>query len=149
VTLQSASPLPSKNTPSNSPVRFILEELFRQNHRGVTSAQGLPELYSVLTRTSFKPPLYPREVWLIIEQMILPHLELVALAPPEFTEVVQDCAAHGYLGGRIHDAVHLSIQDAIQLKPALKISAGRIYPFNGKDFRALATNEAQRKIAAP
>jgi len=61
--------------------------------------------------------------------MIRPHLELVALSPPEFTEV------------SIHDAVHL--------KCALKISADRIYTFNGKDFRALATKEAEGKTAAP
>ena len=129
------------NHPHNLPARFILEELLLQNHRGFTSAQGLAELYSVLTRTPFKPPLYPSEVWLIIKQMILPHLELVALTPPEFTGVAQDCAAHGDLGGRIHDAVHL--------KCVLKISADRIYTFNGKDCRALATKEAHGKIIAP
>ena len=129
------------NHPHNAPARFVLEQLIVQNHRGFSSAHALAELYSVLTRTPFKPPLYPNEVWLIIQQMILPHLELVALTAPEYTEVVRHCAARGYLGGRIHDALHLHC--------ALKVSADRIYTFNVKDFRAIADEEAQGKIAAP
>ncbi len=129
------------NHPHNAPARFILEQLLLQNHRGFTSAHGLAELYSVLTRTPFKPPLYPNEVWQIMQRMILPHLELVALNPPEYTEVVRDCAASRFLGGRIHDALHLHC--------ANKVCADRIYTFNVRDFRALATKEALGKIAAP
>ena len=41
---------------------------------------SLTEVYSVLTQTPFKPPIYPSEAWQIIEQMILPHMELITLA---------------------------------------------------------------------
>ena len=41
------------------------------------SAHSLTEIYSVLTRIPFKPPLYPSEAWQIIAAMILPHMEMV------------------------------------------------------------------------
>jgi hypothetical protein len=61
----------------------------------------------VLTRTPFKPPLHPTEAWRIIEEMILPHMELVTLTSREYREVVHDCSIAGRAGGKIHDAVHL------------------------------------------
>jgi len=53
--------------PHNAPALAVLEELLRRKHRGCISAHGLTEVYSVLTRTPFKPPLYPSEAWQIIE----------------------------------------------------------------------------------
>jgi hypothetical protein len=47
--------------PHNAPSLAVLEELVRRKHRGYLSAHSLTEVYSVLTRTPFKPPLYPSE----------------------------------------------------------------------------------------
>ncbi len=44
--------------PHNAPALSVLEELLRRKHRGFISAHSLTEIYSVLTRTPFKPPLY-------------------------------------------------------------------------------------------
>jgi predicted nucleic acid-binding protein len=98
-------------------------------------------MYSVLTRTPFKPPVYPSEAWQIIEEMILPHMELVTLTPKEYREVVHHCALGGWAGGRIHDAVHL--------RCAQKVECERIYTFNVKDFRALSTPDLADKVSAP
>jgi predicted nucleic acid-binding protein len=125
----------------NAPALAALEELVGRKHRGFISAHSLTEGYSVLTRTPFKPPLYPNEVWQVIEQMILPHLELVTLTPKEYREVVRHCAARGWAGGRVHDAVHL--------RCAQMAECDRIYTFNVKDFRALAPADLADKIAAP
>jgi predicted nucleic acid-binding protein len=125
----------------NGPALAVLEELISRKHHGYISAHSLTEIYSVLTRTPFKPPLYPSEAWQIIEGMVLPHMELVALTSPEYREVVRNCAASGWSGGRVHDAVHL--------RCAQKAECHRIYTFNVKDFRALAPAGLVDKITAP
>lgn len=79
--------------PHNASALATLEELVSRKHRGFTSAHSLTEVYSVLTRTPFRPPIYPNEAWQIIEQMILPHIELVTLTAKEYREVVRQCAA--------------------------------------------------------
>jgi predicted nucleic acid-binding protein len=127
--------------PHNAPALAVLEELLHRKHHGFISGHSLTEIYSVLTRTPFRPPLYPSEVWQIIEDMILPHMELVTLAAKEYREVVRNCAANGWAGGRIHDAVHL--------RCAQKAGCDRIYTFNVKDFRSLAPAELADRIAAP
>ena len=127
--------------PHNAPALAVLEELVSRKHRGYISAHSLTEVYSVLTRTPFKPPIYPSEAWQIIEEMILPHMGLVTLSPKEYREVVRYCAAGGWAGGKIHDAVHL--------RCAQKAGCDRIYTFNVKDFRALASSELAGKISAP
>jgi predicted nucleic acid-binding protein len=127
--------------PHNAPALAVLEELLRRKHHGFISAHSLTEVYSVLTRTPFRPRLYPGEVWQIIERMILPHMEMVTLTAKEYREVVRNCAVNGWAGGRIHDAVHL--------RCAQKAGCDRIYTFNVKDFRSLAPAELADRIAAP
>lgn len=127
--------------PHNSSALGILEELLSRKHRGHISAHGLAEVYSVLTRTPFKPPLYPSEAWKIMEEMILPQMQLVVLSPQEYREVVRHCASSGWVGGKVHDAIHL--------RCAEKASCDRIYTFNVRDFRSLASSEQADKIAAP
>jgi len=127
--------------PHSAPALAVLEELVNRKHRGFISAHSLTEFYSVLTRTPFKPPLYPSEAWQIIEQMVLPNMELVTLTAKEYKEVVHECAVGGWAGGRIHDAVHL--------RCAQKVNADRIYTFNVKDFRSLASGGLAERIAAP
>jgi predicted nucleic acid-binding protein len=127
--------------PHNARALEALEQLPSGKHRGHTSAHTLTEVYSVLTRTPFRPPLFPHEAWQIIEAMILAHLELVTLAAKDYREVVRQCAASSWSGGRVHDAVHL--------RCAQKANCDRIYTFNVKDFRTLAARELQDKISAP
>ena len=127
--------------PHNAAALEVLEQLASAKHRGYTSAHTLTEVYSVLTRTPFRPPLYPNEAWQIIEAMILPHMELVTLAAKDYRELVRRCAMNGWSGGRVHDALHL--------RCAQKAGCDRIYTFNVKDFRALAPAEFQDKISAP
>ena len=127
--------------PHNAPALAVLEELVKRKHRGFISAHSLTEIYSVLTRTPFKPPLYPSEAWQIIEQMILPHMELVTLTAKEYKEVVHHSAGSGWAGGRIHDAVHI--------RCAQKADSDRIYTFNVRDFRELAPSGLADKVSAP
>ena len=82
--------------------------------RGVTpeteayvSGHGLAELYSVLTRTPSTPRIYPTEAWMLIERNVLSRCQVVALNAEEQQEVVRDCATNGWIGGGVHDAVHV------------------------------------------
>ena len=110
-------------------------------HKGYLSVHGLAEVYSVLTRTPFKPPLYPSEAMAIIEDQILGLLKLVSLDEKEYIDVVRKAAVAGWTGGRIHDAVHLQC--------ARKMRCDRIYTFNLTDFRAIATKDLVDKVAMP
>ena len=127
--------------PHHALAAAILEDLLQLKHRGFTSAHSLAEFYSVMTRTPFKPPLYPAEAWMIIEKMVIPHLELVTLTAREHREVVQHCSRSGWAGGRVYDAIHV--------RCAQKAACERIYTFNVKDFRALATEEFAMRVASP
>jgi predicted nucleic acid-binding protein len=127
--------------PHNGPALAILEELVKQKHQGFVSAHSLTEFYPVLTRTPFKPPIYPSEAWDIIGDMVLPHMQLVTLTAKEHQDVVRDCAANGWAGGKIHDAVHL--------RCAQKAECDRVYTFNVKDFRSLASSILFAKISSP
>jgi predicted nucleic acid-binding protein len=127
--------------PHNGPALEVLEEMIMRRHKGVMSAHSLTEVYSVLTRTPFKPPLHPSEAWQIIEQMVLPHMELVTLTAKEYREVVLRCAVGGWAGGKVHDAVHLHC--------AQKAGCDRLYTFNVRDFRALAQADFVDRITAP
>ena len=113
----------------------------QEDERGYTSAHGITEFYSVMTRAPFRPPLHATEVWRLIDEVILKPLELVTLTAREHLEVTRRCDAAGWGGGRIHDAIHLQCAE--------KAGCHRIYTFNAKDFRALATPETLSRIITP
>jgi len=126
--------------PHHAPAAALLVSAKRRKVDGFMSAHGLTELYSVLTRTPFTPPIYPSEARQMIEQTILPWVELVALSAPEYREVMVECAAAGWTGGAIHDGVHI--------RAARKAGCQRLYTFNVRHFRALAP-DLQERIVVP
>lgn len=105
------------------------------------AAHGLAELYSVLTRAPFRPRVHPAEAGRLLEDNLLPHLELVTLSAEDYRDVLNACAAAGLIGGVVFDALHL--------RAARKAGCDRIYTFNVRDFRALASDDLQEKITAP
>lgn len=105
------------------------------------SAHGLAEVYAVLTRTPFVPTIHPAEAWKILEESLLPHLEVTVLTAREYRALVRECSVEGHIGGRIYDLIHLLC--------ARKAQCDRLYTFNVKDFRALATPDFRDKICAP
>ena len=87
--------------------RDVLEEMIRAKHPGYLSTHSLAEVYSVMTRTPFKPPIYPGEALPLIADQILRHMTLVSLDENEYIDVVRRAAQEGWVGGRIHDVIHL------------------------------------------
>jgi predicted nucleic acid-binding protein len=105
------------------------------------TTHGLAEFYSVLTRAPFRPRVHPAEASRFLEDNILPHFELVALSAEDYRTVLSTCAKAGLVGGVVFDALHLY--------GAQKAGCDRIYTFNVKDFRALATDALRDKITSP
>ena len=95
----------------------------------------------MLTRTPFQPPVHPADALKAIEEQILSSMALISLDEGEYIDVVRRAAGLGWIGGRIHDVIHL--------KCASKMKCDRIYTFNLRDFRAIAPTELADKIAAP
>lgn len=127
--------------PHHQPAVALLEESIGRRVTAYMSTHGLTELYSVLTRTPFKPPISPALAWQLIEESILPNIERVTLTPREHTELLRTIAKEGVAGGRVYDAIHIEC--------ARKTTCDRIYTFNVRNFRALAPVGVIDKIAMP
>lgn len=98
--------------------------------KGVISAHGLAESFSVLTRAPYVPVIRPHDAWLYLASDILPVFELVTLTATEYREVVERCSQNGSPGGRVYDALHV--------QAARKSNCERIYTFNLKHFHQVA-----------
>ena len=59
----------------------------------------------------------------------------------DYKTVRRSCAAAGLIGGVVYDALHLYAAE--------KANCDRIYTFNIRDFRALASPKLTGKISAP
>lgn len=123
------------------PATGVIQEMVRHRHRGYLSAHSLTEVFSVLTRTPFNPRISPGMARQMIESQILPQMTLVSLENDEYIEVVRRAAEAGWIGGRIHDVIHLQC--------AAKMKCDRIYTFNVRGFRAIAPKILADKISAP
>jgi predicted nucleic acid-binding protein len=106
---------------------------------GCVSGHGLSELYAVLTRAPFTPPIHPLEAWKIISANVLRNFEIITLTGM-YRDTIESCANHGWIGGRIYDALHLSC--------ARQAACDCVYTCNVRHFQQLAPDLASR-IGAP
>jgi predicted nucleic acid-binding protein len=104
------------------------------------AGHGLSELYAVLTRDPFTPPIYPLEAWKSISANVLRDFSIITLTPGMYRDTIESCANHGWIGERIYDAPHLS--------RARQAACDRVYTFNVRHFQQLAPDLAGR-IGAP
>jgi predicted nucleic acid-binding protein len=74
---------------------------------GCVGGHGRSELYAVLTRAPSRPPIYPLEAWKLISANVLPNFRILNLTPEMYRDTIEVCANHGWIGGRICDALHL------------------------------------------
>ena len=108
---------------------------------GCIGTHGLAEFYSVLTRAPFSPRVHPAEAGRLLNENILPYFQLIALSAQDYKAVLRSCSSAGLIGGLVFDVLHM--------RSAEKAECDRIYTFNVKDFRSLASAELAAKIAAP
>lgn len=117
----------------------LFEQVQSRRWTPVISAHGLAEIYSVLTRTPYRPRITPAEAWQMIEDNVLPRFEIETLNRSEYSHVIRDFAAQGWTGGLIHDALHIAT--------ARKAQCSRIYTFDVTHFRQLAPDLLDRILA--
>lgn len=129
---------------ASHPHHVAAEAALRKTHgraiQGWISAHGLAELHAVLTRVPLTPPVYPGEAWQILEKDVFPHFEVISLSAGEYRQTLGSCAAAGWSGGRVYDALHIAA--------ARQAKCEQIYTFNVRHFRELAADLADR-IGAP
>ena len=105
------------------------------------SQHSVAEVYAILTAAPLTPPIHPGEALRILEENLLPHLQIVALTPKDYREVIRELAATDWRSGKVYDALHL--------RCARKQPIDRLYTFNVRDFRALAGEDFREKVCAP
>ncbi len=117
--------------------------LFRQIEQKrwtpVISTHGLTEIYAVLTGAPFQPRISPAEAWQILQQNILEKFDIEPLTRNDYSKIIKECAAQGWTGGRVYDAIHVHI--------ARKMQCSRIYTFNVSHFRQIAPDLTDRIMA--
>jgi predicted nucleic acid-binding protein len=109
--------------------------------KGCIGAHGLAEFYSVLTRTPFNPRIQPADAGRFLEDNILSCFEVIPLTASDYKNILLSCTHSGLIGGVVYDMLHLYAAE--------KSSCDRLYTFNAKDFRVLASPAMTGKIAAP
>jgi predicted nucleic acid-binding protein len=117
-----------------------LRDVHAKKTEAFTSAHGLAESFSVLTRTPFIPPIFPNVAWQFLSANILSAFEIVTLSAKEYQDAIQHCSQNGWAGGRVYDMLHLYT--------AKKGACERIYTFNLRHFQELAP-ELRDLIASP
>ena len=127
--------------PHHAPALDLVRAVIAGAIDGCISTHGMAEYYSVATRTPFIPRVHPAEAERFLTQSILPYFELLALSADDYKEVIRACAGSGRVGALVFDALHLQC--------ARKAGCDRIYTFNVRDFRVLASPDWIGKIAAP
>ena len=127
--------------PHHIPAFDLVKAVQQGTLQGCIVTHGLAEFYSVITRAPFTPRVHPAEAGRILDENILPFFELVALSAGDYKAVLRSCSAAGIIGGAVYDALHLH--------SAEKANCDRIYTFNVKDFRALASSALAGKVSAP
>ena len=118
-----------------------LQRSAKKQDKGSISVHSMAEVYSALTRMPVVPRIHPIEASRIITHNLLTHLEVVSLDKSDYLDALQMVRDGGWAGARIYDALILCC--------AIKSDAERIYTFNLRDFRALASPLLQQKLCAP
>lgn len=113
----------------------LLRQVRGKKLQSHVSAHGLAEFFAVLTRAPFTPPIYPSEAWQLLAENILPNFKIIALNAKQYRNVLQQSAKEGWTGGLIYDALHLAA--------ARSVGCDRIYTFNLRHFRQLASEQSK------
>jgi predicted nucleic acid-binding protein len=127
--------------PHHGPASDLVNLTQGESVKGCVSNHGLAEFYGVLTRAPYSPRVHPMEAKGFLEDFVYPYFEIVALGETDYRTVIANIANAGLAGGIIYDALHLWA--------AQKANCDRIYTFNVRHFRMLASEEQARKITSP
>ena len=93
-------------------------------------AHALAETFSILTGGQHGRRLRPSAAASLIEDSVLPFVQLVSLSGKEVMAALGTADARGVRGGAVHDLLHLAA--------ARKAGAARLLTLDQRDFQALA-----------
>jgi predicted nucleic acid-binding protein len=130
-----------ENHPHHVPAFDLVKAVKEGALQGCISTHGLAEYYSVITRAPFAPQVHPTEAGRFLDENVLPYFELLAISVDDYKAVLKSCSAAGLIGGVVYDALHMHVAE--------NAGCERMYTFNVRDFRALASPTMAGKIAAP
>lgn len=119
----------------------VLESVLSQKNEGVISSHTLAEMYAVLTKL---PPPYrhtPEQALMSIEENVLKHFRTISLAGSDYRTFLRAAVGSGIQGGTIYDA--------LLLKCAARAEVDRIYTWNLKHFRSIASPDIVCKLSEP
>ncbi len=108
--------------------------------KGYAALHSVVECYATLTGGKLGIQLSPSDASELIRHNIYDRLRLVSLTAAEYVRLIAQAGPVGARGGAIYDLLLLTC--------ARKIKAERIYTLNGRHFRALAPDIAD-KIVSP
>ena len=103
-------------------------------------AHALAETFSILTGGRQGRRLNPGLVARLIEQSVLPFVQLHSMSGPDLMAALHECEQRGVRGGAVYDWLHLAT--------ARQAGADVLYTLDTRDFQALA-QPGDPVIAAP
>ena len=101
---------------------------------------ALAETFAILTGGRQGRRLRAAVALQLIEQSVLPYLQLQALSGKDMVAALSDCERRGVRGGAVYDWLHLAA--------ARKAGADRVVTLNLRDFEALV-RPGDPRIEAP
>jgi predicted nucleic acid-binding protein len=91
-------------------------------------AHALSEVYSILTGGRLGFRVSPETALQLLEESILPNVEVVTLSPREVLASIKEAPSRGVRGAAIYDYLHVAA--------ARKAKAHRIYTLDSANFQA-------------
>lgn len=127
-----------RNHPSHLVSRVLLQRIVQKQVAGYTSTHVLAELYAKLTGIPFQPRIHSQEAQDLLDNMILPHFEFIALSTDSYKGAINHAVEKGIVGGALFDA--------LILLAAIHADVDWIVTFNAKDFRRIRPELAKQVV---
>lgn len=115
-----------------------LDQAYVGEMEAVVSAHAVAELYSTLTVLKARPKMTPRQVRRIVEDDVLPYVEVVSLDTADYEAVITRMADLGLTSGAVYDGLHV--------RAAEKVGADELLTCNGRDFRRMPPRDPTRLV---
>lgn len=118
----------------------LVQKVHDGKAKGFVSAHSLLETHAILTRLPRSPRITPAQAATLVTDNFVKHFTVVPLTGKEYGDLVTKLGQNHIVGGKAYDALHLQCAE--------KCEAERIYTFNVRDFKELASHLVER-ITAP
>lgn len=113
---------------------YSLAELYFEDAREgrrllLISTHAVAETFSILTTLPVAPRIPPAKALRLIEESVLPAVEVISLDADDYAAAIRRMAGLGLVSGAVYDALHV--------RAAEKAGADELVTINGRDFRRM------------